>query len=265
VVRLGAPQVLLASAVLVVFAIVGMTAVAAVQRIFTAGVVIGLAGLLAAVLCLGGSSAAGAAAVVVTVAIGLLPAYPLFASWLGKLPVPVLPDRPEQILADQPMPSRAGVFAAVARSSELLTGMLLAAAVLNAITAVLLVSHQGSSGKILTAVAALAMLLRGRLFPTPQQRIPMLSSGIIGFALIALHIAQHSTGAGARLLLVLLFAVVAVLVLAASLVYSKRSPSPYLGRLADISDVLAIMLLIPLACVVIGLYHSIQGLFASFG
>ncbi len=48
--------------------------------------------------------------------------------------------------------------------------------------------------------------------------------------------------------------------LAAGLVYSQRPPSPYLGRFADIVDVLAIMALIPLACAVLGLFGAIQGL-----
>jgi hypothetical protein len=59
--------------------------------------------------------------------------------------------------------------------------------------------------------------------------------------------------------------VAAGMVLAAGLVYSRRSPSPYLGRAADIIDVLAIMALVPLACAVIGLFGAIQGLFASIG
>jgi hypothetical protein len=60
-------------------------------------------------------------------------------------------------------------------------------------------------------------------------------------------------------------AVVAALVLGAGLRYSKQAPSPYVGRIADIVDVLSIMALIPLACAVIGIFHSIQGLFASVG
>jgi hypothetical protein len=67
------------------------------------------------------------------------------------------------------------------------------------------------------------------------------------------------------MLLVLGVAVAVLLVLAATLTYSRRPPSPYLGRLADIADVLAIMALVPLACAVIGVYHAIQGTFASFG
>jgi type VII secretion integral membrane protein EccD len=263
--RLGAPHVLLGSAALVVFGVIGMTSVAAVQRIFTAGIGIGSAGVLGALLCYAGMSASGAAAVTVTLAIGLLPGYPLIATWLGKLPIPELPDRPEKILEDQPTPARSGVFAAVARSSELLSGMLLAAAVVGAAGTLVMVVDGSLSGEILALAVAGALLLRGRLFPTPQQRVPLLVSGVVGLAVLTVELVRHTDSAGGRLLVVLGVAVVVVLVLGATLTYSKRPPSPYLGRLADIVDVLVIMALIPLACAVIGVYHAIQGTFASFG
>ena len=57
----------------------------------------------------------------------------------------------------------------------------------------------------------------------------------------------------------------APIVLAAALVYSRRAPSPRVGRLADIVDVLAIMALVPLACAVAGIFQTVQGLFASVG
>ncbi|MFD0788569.1 hypothetical protein ACFQZ8_32030 [Micromonospora azadirachtae] len=47
--------------------------------------------------------------------------------------------------------------------------------------------------------------------------------------------------------------------------FSRRRPTPHLGRAADIADVVAIMALIPLACAVIGLFGAIQGMFASIG
>ena len=56
---------------------------------------------------------------------------------------------------------------------------------------------------------------------------------------------------------------IAGLVLAAGLIFSRRSPSPRLGRISDILDVTAITLLLPLACGVIGLYQHLQGVFAG--
>jgi hypothetical protein len=68
----------------------------------------------------------------------------------------------------------------------------------------------------------------------------------------------------ARMLIwLVMITIVTGLVLAAGLAYSRSSPSPYMGRIGDILDVVAIMALLPLACGVIGLYQSLQGLFAG--
>jgi len=263
--QVRAPDVLLGSAALVVFATIGYAAVAATVRIFIAGISAGVAGLIAGLLCLAGMHTAGAAGITLTIALGLLPGYPLISSWLGKLPVPALPDRPEDILADQPVPPREGVFAAVTRATELLTGLLLGAAVISVVSAAVVTMSDSTSGKILAGVAAAAILLRGRLFPAARQRVPLMSGGIAILVLLVFSITTHASGAGARLLILVALVIVAGLVLAGGLVYTKRSPSPYIGRLADIVDVLAIMALVPLACAVAGVFHIIQGLFASVG
>ena len=54
-------------------------------------------------------------------------------------------------------------------------------------------------------------------------------------------------------------------VLAAGLLYSRRPPSPYVGRFADIVDVLLLVSLLPVACLLTGFYGYVQGLFASLG
>ena len=45
--------------------------------------------------------------------------------------------------------------------------------------------------------------------------------------------------------------------LAAALVYSRRPPSPYLGRAADLLDTLVVVSVIPVACAVVGLYDAV--------
>jgi hypothetical protein len=111
--------------------------------------------------------------------------------------------------------------------------------------------------------AAVRLLLRGRLFPTPVQRIPLLIDGTAGLGLLVLGAAAGAPSHVARLSLLLVVLILAGIVLAAGLVYSRRSPSPYVGRIADIVDVLTIIVLVPLACGAIGLYHTIQELFAG--
>lgn len=264
--RLGVPSLLLGSATLLLFGIIGHTGVAAMQRLFTAGMAAGLTGVLAALLCLAGMSPAGSAAVTLTTVIGLLPGYPLIASWLGRLPVPELPNRPEEILQDRPVPRRTDVFAAVARSTQLLSGMLLSVAITGALAMTVVIALDGTpAGVLLCVCAAAALLLRARLFAMPQQRIPLLVSGMLGLALLGYGFALDTTGAGSRLLVLLVLVAVAGVVLAAGQAYSRRAPSPYLGRAADILDVLAIMALIPLAGAVAGLFGAIQELFSSIG
>ncbi|MEU1603567.1 type VII secretion integral membrane protein EccD [Micromonospora matsumotoense] len=266
VVDLGAPSLLLGSAALLVFGIVGYAAVGGVQRLFMAGSTAGLTGVLAALLCYGGVSPAGAAAATLTTVIGLLPGYPLIAGWLGKLPVPELPDRPEEILKDRPVPERAKVFVTVARATELLTGMLLSAAVCGALAiAFLLTEDRTPAGVLLALCGAGALLLRGRLFPTAAQRVPLLVSGLLGLSSLAVAALLATAPGGGRMLVGLGVVAAAALTLVAGLLYSRRRPSPYLGRAADIADVIAIMALIPLACAVIGLFGAIRGMFASIG
>ncbi|GAB3160487.1 type VII secretion integral membrane protein EccD [Micromonospora sonneratiae] len=266
VTELGVSSLLLGSAALLVFSVVGYTGVAAVQRLFMAGLTTGVTGLLAALLCLAGLSPAGTAAVSLTIAIGLLPSYPLVASWLGRLPVPELPNRPEEILKDRPVPKRSDVFSAVARATELLSGMLLSTAIISAVAIAFLLTMDFSTlARILAASGAVALLLRARLFAIPQQRVPLLVSGALGLAVLVVS-AVLNVGSGApRLLLLALLLIMVATVLAAGLVYSRRAPSPYLGRAADIIDVVAIMALIPLACGVAGVFSAIQGMFASVG
>jgi hypothetical protein len=118
---------------------------------------------------------------------------------------------------------------------------------------------------VLALVGAAALLLRGRLFPTAAQRLPLLV-GAVSIVTIAGFGWMRTTDPGSsRVLLLSVVLVVAAGVLGATLRYSRRSPSPYLGRIADLLDVLTLMSLIPLACWVLGVFQTIQGLFSSVG
>ncbi|WP_127547356.1 type VII secretion integral membrane protein EccD [Actinoplanes sp. OR16] len=262
--EIGAPGLLLGSSTLLVLSVLGHVGVAGLARLFVAGMAAGLTGLLAAALSLAGMSAAGAAAVALTAAIGLLPAYPVLAGWLGRLPYPELPNRAEEILQDKPVPRREDVFAAVVRSAEVLTGLLLSAALCSFIAMTFLALTGPATSSVLLMIAAVtALLLRARLLPTAPQRIPLLVAGFAGLA--GLGAGPVVTGDVPGIALLAGALLTAAIALPAAIVFSKRPPSPYLGRAADILDVVAIMALIPLACAVIGVYDEIRGLFASIG
>jgi type VII secretion integral membrane protein EccD len=263
---LGAPGVLLGSATMLAFSVVGLTLLGTLRRLFVAGLVTGLAGLLAAALCLVGTSPAGAAAVALTAVTGLLPGYPLVAVWSARLPVPDLAGQTASMLAARPVPTRDEVSPAVARATELLTGLLLATAVAGVpVAAFLLLADRSVAARLLVASAAAAMLLRARLFPVPGQRIPLLAGGAATAVVLAVGAASGLGPGWPRLLLAVAVVAVGAAVLVVTLLPRPSGWPPRLGRAADLLDVVAIMALIPLACAVVGIFGTIQALFASVG
>lgn len=261
----GAPQWLSGSVVLAVFGILGFAGVAAYARVFIAAVIAGVLGAFGALL--GGSMPAdGVAALVAATGIALLPGYPLLAIRLGRLPLPQLPQRPADLLEDEPAPPAAAVFAATARADEILSGLLLGLSATAVVCTLFLATHGGGAQQIMLGLVAAALLLRSRVFPVPRQRVPLLVGGGLAVALLATWKLPDVSGSNAGTGLFLLgTAVVAGLVVTGGVLYSKKNPSPWLGRLSDILDVVAMLALIPFAAYLTGFFAYIQGLMASIG
>jgi heme/copper-type cytochrome/quinol oxidase subunit 2 len=110
--------------------------------------------------------------------------------------------------------------------------------------------------RLLTAVAAAALLLRSRLFVTLRQRVPLVVGGLAGVFALGWNLLT-AAGATTLLIVVAVAVVLAVVAVAAGATYSRRPPSPYLGRAADIVDTLTVISVIPIACAVIGLYDAV--------
>jgi type VII secretion integral membrane protein EccD len=263
--RLGADPlrscVLTGTAALLLCSVVAGVGIAHALRVFVAGASTGMLGA-AGVLLSFPTSAAGAAAVILTALVTGVAAIPLLAIRFGKLPMPVL-TLPTDLAGTgegfDPGPDRERVFAAVARTDEMLTGMLIGLAVLAAATSLILVRSGGLAGRLLVAGAAVAFLLRARLFVTIRQRLPLLGAGVTGFGVLAAGaiLARPATG---NVGLALGAALVALLVALAGARYASRAPSPYLGRAADIIDAVCVVSAVPVACAVLGLYSLVRGL-----
>ncbi|MDI6104988.1 type VII secretion integral membrane protein EccD [Actinoplanes sp. NEAU-A12] len=266
---LGGPELLAGSvAVLLVSALAG-AGVAAGARFFTAGVVVGLLGALTAATGLF-TTAAGGAAVLISLLVCGIGMLPLLAVRFGRTPLPpiALPPGTESVSAEEAfrpapdsvrrLPERAAVFASVARTDELLAGMLLGHAVLTTGAFAVLATAGTLSSRILIAVSTLALLLRARLFVTRRHRVPVLVGGLAGLAALGVDLLAD---AGDALPAVIVGAVLLALVtVVAGARYADRPPSPYLGRAADIVDALVVVSIIPVACAVTGLYAAVSGL-----
>jgi type VII secretion integral membrane protein EccD len=242
----GAPRLLVGAVAVLLVAAASTVAVGHGLRIFvgaaTAGV-LGAAGALVGYRV----PAEGAAAIVLSALLVGAAAVPVLAIRLGNLPMPVLADEPAG------RPDRARVYAAVVRTDEILTGLLSGLAVAAVCCAVVLARSGGTGGVALVLVSSTALLLRGRLFATVRQRLPLLVAGLGGFAALLL-LRPDRTGAVLAPLAVALVAAVA------GIGYRHRPPGPYLGRAADLIDAACVVSALPIAIAVLGLYGRVRGM-----
>jgi len=254
------PQYAAGFAVLFFVALLGFIGIADRTHYFVAGVTVGLLGFLGALIALiDGTTMVDVAAILVSVVIIFTPMVPLLSIRLGKLPMPTLPTTVDDLLADPPVVPLSRVHSTVRRTDELMTGMLLGGSFIVALAEVVLIMSGDVGPFILVAIVALATLLRGRLFPAVRHRAPLLVAGIIGVLAIAAGYIVLSPDSRLSITLpVIIF--LAGLVLAAGFVYQNRPPTPYMGRIADIFDVLLVIAVVPTACAVLGLYGYLRGL-----
>jgi type VII secretion integral membrane protein EccD len=249
----GAPQLLVGCAVLAAFALVGYVTVVDGDWLFAAAITVGLLGLGGAWL---GSQSRLPAEHVAAILVGvLLPLSPMLASLairLGKLPLPVLPRNTADLLRDDPQPPRDVVYRAVERTDALLTGMLGGTSLVGAVSVFLLSGSGSTVAHVLGLLGSAGWLLRARLYPVVRQRVPLLAAGITGPVAALLGGALTTGGSG-------LVAFGAVLT-ALGILYSQRTTSPYLRRMAEYAEILLIVSVVPLACWVLGLYGWLRGL-----
>ncbi len=246
---------------LLVTALLGAVGAAYALRLFVAGATAAVLGVFAGLLGFF-AEASGAAAVVLTLLVTGIAAVPLLAIRFGKLPMPVvtLPsDTAASGRALPPQPERDRVFAGVARTDEMLTGILLGFGVAALVSSAILVRSTGIAGRLLVGVAAAAFLLRARLFVTVRHRVPLLAAGAGSYGLLAVALlGGHPSNANLALVAGLVLA--ALLVAAAGARYAGRAPSPYLGRAADLLDAICVVSVVPIACAVLNLFRLATGL-----
>jgi type VII secretion integral membrane protein EccD len=245
----AAGRTLLASTALLIASLLAGAGVAHLLRLFVAGATIALLGVTGAFLAMQLRPAAAAAVVLAALVAGVA-GTPLLAIRLGKLPMPVVA-LPGDLTATGAglgtPPDRGRVFAAVARTDEMLTGMLLGCALTAVVAAAVLTHSRDVSGLVLVAVAGVALLLRARMFVTVRHRLPLLAAGGCGLATLA--VSAPPTPAVTSLIAI---AGAAVALTGARAAF--RPLSPYAGRAADILDILCLISTVPLACAVLGLY-----------
>jgi type VII secretion integral membrane protein EccD len=258
--RLTAAHGLVGCAALLLAGVTGFIAVADRLWLFVAGTLLALLGSVATLLGLAGLDRAGSAAVVAAVALALMPVSTVLSVRLSRLPMPDLPHDAHDLLQDRPLPERGRVFAAVARAEEFFTGILLGVGAVALICVAVLAVDGGIAAPVLAGTVAVLILLRARSLYRYRQRAPLLVAGVLGaMTVVAVLAVQHQR---ASLPVVVLAGLLpsALVTVAAGLRYARRRPGPQLGRLADWSESLLGVAVVPLVAATTGLFAFVRGL-----
>ncbi len=259
--RLGAPHVLIAATAIVVYGAVCTLAVGNGGPIFVGATVAGaFLGIGAGVCLLFGAAPAGAAAVIAAVVFALIPALPMLSYRMARLPVPSIPTGPDDLKADSETVDGPRVLTDADRANGFLTGFISTIAVVEVAAIIVFGLGGGFAGGILCAVLSVLLLLRARTLAGRAQRMPLLAAGCVGLGLVALgsFLAAPPLIRLSALLGGLIAAALAAIVYGFA-VAGKRI-SPVWGRLLDVSEVILILAVIPLAAWVCGLYGWIRAI-----
>jgi type VII secretion integral membrane protein EccD len=258
---LTAAHVLVGGAAVAVFASLAAVAVADATQVFLAAAAVGVAICLGAAvdLVFGGSPAAGAA-VVFALAFALLPATPMLAYRMARLPIPTVPNDPEELRADATTVDGQRVLAQSKRADDFLTAMLGWVAAVGLGAAVVLAIGHTLASLILCSVLALLLLIRARWFLGLGQRLPLLIAGSAALGAVALA-GFLETSAMQRLTLVLgTLIVLAVISVGYGLSGAGRRISPVWARVLDIIETVLIVSVVPLVLWVCDLYGWIRSI-----
>jgi type VII secretion integral membrane protein EccD len=259
--QLAAPHMLTGATALVAFAAIATVATGEATGLFVGASGAGLALVVGAAICLiFGVPAAAAGAVIAAVVFGLIPALPMFAYRLARLPIPSVPTGPADLKADAETVDGLQILARSDRAEEILTGLTGTVALVLLGAEVALAFSGGLPGLLLCTVLALLLMLRARPLSGRRQRLTVLIAGTGGLALAtAAYLA-----AAAPVVRVAVIPGVLVLVAVIALVYglavTGRRISPVWGRLLDIAEILLIVAVVPLAAWVSGLYGWIRAI-----
>lgn len=254
-----APQALAGFAALLLTAVLAYLGVTDGAAVFAGAASLGLFGVVVSWASLGDVlGAAGAAGVASGVILIFSPLFGPLAIRLGRLPMPLLPRTASDLVRDDPQPARHAVYAAVLRADGLLTGMIAGSAVVAALCQIILAVQSSTSAVILLWILSIGFCLRARLYPAIRQRVPILGTGLTGAACLAIGPLMGSANLLAIVVPILMAAAAGLLAL--GLVYSRRQPSAYFGRYAELLEVVVVLATVPVVVSLLGLFGFVRGL-----
>jgi len=244
---INAPRLMVAAAAVALFAVVAGIGVPHTAPIFQS-VAVAAAGLVAAsALCTYiGANAAEAGAVVAALFLGLIPAMPMLAFRVARLPMPTIPRSPQQLRSDTLKVDSELALRRSERADQHLAGMLAAAAIVAGVCSVFLALHGSFPATMLAALLTVLTLMRSRIFLTIRQRLPFLLAGVMGMSSLALSIWVFADADDRFIDTTVVLVLLATIAISYVLGIAGKRISPIWGRMVDIFEVLLFIAVVPL-------------------
>ncbi|GAB3154692.1 type VII secretion system ESX-4 subunit EccD4 [Micromonospora sonneratiae] len=219
------------------------------------------AGIAALLTATGVTTVSGAAAVIAGLVALTVFVLPRLAMYQGGVPAPPMPSLTGA--AEEPPPPEDVLAVAVRRSDELLTGLLMGVCAALAVCEWLLAVRWDLGELLLLGAVLLLCALRARAFVAQRHRLSLLLASAAGAAALMWHGWQSLAPQGRSAALIPMLGallITAGLAITVGSHYSRKEPSPHLGRISDIVDVLLTVAVPILVALVLGLFGYMRGL-----
>ena len=256
---IGAPQLLLGAAAAVVFATISALVVGTVRVPFAA-IITGALLLCIALGCgvIFDLPAAGCAAIVVGLAVALMPVVPNLSLRLARFELEPLPTTADEVYADHETVDTPAVRSRTRQAVGYLTALIQGLTWPAFAGCIVLAFTQDITAQILAGIVGVGLLLRARLFITIGQRLPLLIAGIGSIAAVLLGLMTEFDGP--MIMVAVAVPALAGVIVALMLATRSRRVSPALTRTAEIIELVIAIAVVPLVAGVLGLFGFIRGL-----
>lgn len=242
-----APRLMVGGAALAVVAVAAGIGVPTAAPVFSGTAICGAALTGAAALCaFVGAAPAEAGSVAAAVVLVLIPAMPMLAFRVARLPMPTIPRSPQQLRSDSNIVDSRLALRRSERADEHLTGMLTATAIVAGVATVALALHGELAAVLLATLLTVLAFMRARVFPTVRQRLPFLLAATAGMAGLALSAWIHWPAEDRFVMLVVALVLGAAIALGYVLGINGKQVAPTWARLIDILEVILFVAVVPL-------------------
>ncbi len=256
------PRLLLASALVLIFASVSLMLLGTGIITFIAAAVVGTfatVSFLVATL-VSQAEAPGIAAGAAAVGLAGISLLPRLTIQLARLPLPQVPGTAEDLKEDTSFPDYRAIERQTGVAHQYMTGLIIGCSLTAALGAVIS-AFNGVWGTIYAVVIAAVLLLRGRNYANGSQAMALLLNGLLAAAGVTVgllvQVAQSPTVVAWSFPPMLLLGVLALVF---GVVFPRRRFSPVQRRTVDLLEAVLIAAVLPLALAVMDVYMMIRDL-----